>query len=129
MVYNKGKYSNCTMCVILASVTFAIGVKILSNVTESLINIQSIVYGPRIQTNITEYTNKSKYSLDLSRYFRFFVIVVFRKKKNHLHSVSRTKQGRQREPSVKTLRSSFSAGFWRHCVLSGRTQRRALPRQ
>ena len=32
------------------------------------------------------------------------------------------------EPSVKTLRSPFSAEFWRHCVLSGRTQNRDLPR-
>ena len=29
------------------------------------------------------------------------------------------------QPSVKTLRSPLSAEFWRHCVLSGRTQRRA----
>ena len=39
--------------------------------------------------------------------------------------------GRQREPTVKTLRSPL-AEIWRHCVLSGRTQhatqRRALPR-
>ena len=48
-------------------------------------------------------------------------------KSNQLHAVSRTQQGRQREPSVKTLRSPLSAEFWRHCVLSGRTQRRALP--
>ena len=47
---------------------------------------------------------------------------------NQLHAVSRTHQGRPREPSVKTLRSPISAEFWRHCVLSGRTQRRALPR-
>ena len=47
---------------------------------------------------------------------------------NQLHAVSRTLQGRQREPSVKTLRSPLSAEFWRHCVLSGRTQRRACPR-
>ena len=49
-------------------------------------------------------------------------------KNNQLHAVSRTKQGRQREPSVKTLRSQLPAEFWRHCVLSGRTQRRAQPR-
>ena len=49
-------------------------------------------------------------------------------KKNQLHAVSRTQQGRQREPGVETLRSPLSAEFWRHCVLSGRTQRRALPR-
>ena len=47
---------------------------------------------------------------------------------NQLHAVSRTQQGRQREPSVKTLRSQLSVQFWRHCVLSGRTQRRILPR-
>ena len=35
-----------------------------------------------------------------------------------LHAVSRTQQGRQREPSVKTLCSPLSAEFWRHCVLS-----------
>ena len=33
-------------------------------------------------------------------------------------------QGRQREPSVKVLCSPL----WRYCVLSGRTQRRPLPR-
>ena len=38
---------------------------------------------------------------------------------------SRLQQGRQSEPSVKTLRSPLSAAFWRYCVLSGRTQRRA----
>ena len=42
--------------------------------------------------------------------------------------MSRTQQGRQREPSVKTLRSSLSTEFWRHFVLSGGTQRRALSR-
>ena len=42
-----------------------------------------------------------------------------------LHAVSRTHQGRQREPNDKTFRSPLSAEFWRHCVLSGRTQRRA----
>ena len=38
---------------------------------------------------------------------------------NRLHAVSRTHQGGQREPSVKTLRSPFSTVYWRHCVLSG----------
>ena len=46
---------------------------------------------------------------------------------NQLHAVSRTQQGRQREPSLK-MRSPLSAEFWRHCVLSVGTQRRALPR-
>ena len=46
----------------------------------------------------------------------------------HLHAVSRTQQGGQREPSVKTLRFPLSAEFWRHCVLSGRIQRRPLSR-
>ena len=35
--------------------------------------------------------------------------------------------GRQRESSVKTLRSPFSTNFRRHCVLSCGTQRRAFP--
>ena len=43
-----------------------------------------------------------------------------------LKSVSFCFQGRQREPSVKTLRSPLSAEFWRHCVLSCRNQRRAF---
>ena len=38
---------------------------------------------------------------------------------NQLHAVSRTQQGRQRELSVKTLRSPLSAEFWKHCVSSG----------
>ena len=37
-----------------------------------------------------------------------------------LHAVSRTQQGKQREPSVKTLRSPLPVEFWRHRVLSGR---------
>ena len=32
------------------------------------------------------------------------------------------------ELNVKTLDSPLSAEFWKHCVLSGGTQRRALPR-
>ena len=47
-----------------------------------------------------------------------YLLIIF------FHAVSRYLQGRQREPSVKTLRSPLSAEFWRHCVLSGRTQRR-----
>ena len=47
---------------------------------------------------------------------------------NQFHAVSRTQQGRQREPTVKILRSSLSVEFWRHCLLSGRTQRHTLPR-
>ena len=50
-------------------------------------------------------------------------------KLNQLHAVyHRTQQGRQREPSVKTLYAPLSAEFWRYCVLSGGTQRCALPR-
>ena len=45
---------------------------------------------------------------------------------NQLHAVSRTQQSRQREPTVRTLRSPLSAEFWRHCVLSSRTQRRFI---
>ena len=53
-----------------------------------------------------------------------FLDVFLQNFKNQLHAVSRTQQVRQREPSIKTLRSPLSAEFWRHCVLSGRTQRR-----
>ena len=50
-------------------------------------------------------------------------------KLNQFHAVSHKQQeGRQREPNVKTLRFSLSAKFWKHCVLSGGSQRRALPR-
>ena len=55
----------------------------------------------------------------------FYMLEIFKNKSNQIHAVSRTQQGRQREPSVKTLRPPLSAEFWRHCVLSGRTQRRA----
>ena len=44
-----------------------------------------------------------------------------------LHTVSRTQQGRQRKPSVKTLCSLISVNIWRHCVFSGGTQHRAFP--
>ena len=44
---------------------------------------------------------------------------------NHLYAVSCTQQGRQRDPSVKTLHSPLFAEFWRHCVLRGRTQKNA----
>ena len=47
---------------------------------------------------------------------------------NQFHAVSRTQQGRQREPSINTLRSPLSAKFWRHCMLSGGPQRRTSPR-
>ena len=57
-----------------------------------------------------------------------FHIVNYLLKINQLHAASRTLQGRQREPIVKTLRSPLSAEFWRHSVLSGRTQRRACRR-
>ena len=33
-------------------------------------------------------------------------------------AASRTQQGRQREPSVKTLHSPFSAEFWTHYVMN-----------
>ena len=56
---------------------------------------------------------------------KFSTLVIIKIKSNQLHAVSRTQQGRKREPSVNTLRSPLSAAFWRHCVLSGRTQLRA----
>ena len=41
---------------------------------------------------------------------RYILIYIFKNKKyNQLHAVSRTWQGRQREPSIKTLRSPLSA--------------------
>ena len=43
-----------------------------------------------------------------------------------LYSVSQIQQGRQMEPVLR-LYSPLSAKFSRHCVLSGETQRRALP--
>ena len=42
--------------------------------------------------------------------------------------VPRMQLSGQRDPSFKTLRFPLCAEFWRHCVLSGGTQRRALPR-
>ena len=50
---------------------------------------------------------------------------LFDEMKNQLHAVSRTYQGRQKQHSVKKVRSPLSAEFCRHCVLSGRAQRRA----
>ena len=50
-------------------------------------------------------------------------------KLNNSHTVYCTQQGKQREPSVKTLRFALSTEFWRHCVLSGGAQRRAWPRR
>ena len=54
--------------------------------------------------------------------------ILYKSNQNQLYAVCRTLQGRQTEPSVETLRSPLSSEFWRHCVLSGGTQRRALPR-
>ena len=48
--------------------------------------------------------------------------------KYQLHVVSRTQQDTQNEPSVETHHSPFFAEIWKHCVLSGRNQRRAYPR-
>ena len=42
--------------------------------------------------------------------------------KNQLQAVF-PQQGRQGEPSIKTLRSPYLTVFWRHCMLSGRIQR------
>ena len=50
---------------------------------------------------------------------------IHKSKLNQVHAVSRTQKGRQKEPSFKALRSPLSAEFWRHCELTGRTQRRA----
>ena len=45
-----------------------------------------------------------------------------------LYYVSHTQQGSHWESNVKTLRSIFSAEFFRHFLLSGEIQRRALSR-
>ena len=58
-----------------------------------------------------------------SKYFQYVLII------NQVHAVSRTQQSMQREPGIKTLHSLLSIKFWQHCVLSGETQRRALPRR
>ena len=44
-----------------------------------------------------------------------YIIIIENMKKKHIYN--------HRHPSVKTLRSPLSAEFWKHCVLSGGTQR------
>ena len=58
------------------------------------------------------------------------IILGCKNNNNQLHAVSRTQQGRQREPGVKTLHPPLSAVFWRRGVLSGGNlkSRRVLPR-
>ena len=56
------------------------------------------------------------------------MVYPIKNKIKQFHAISRTQRGKQREPSVKTLRSPLSVEFRRHCVLSGGTQRRLLPR-
>ena len=60
------------------------------------------------------------------RFYRYSIDKINKNKIKQLHVVSRTQQGWQREPNVKTLRSTLSAEFWRHCVLNLKSQRRAL---
>ena len=43
---------------------------------------------------------------------------------HQLQALSRIQQGRQRKPSVETLRSPLSTEFWRRCVLIVGSQRR-----
>ena len=62
--------------------------------------------------------NYRPYIVNLVRNFRMF---------NFFLCSRRMRQGREREPSIKTLRSEFCTEFWRHCIMSGGTQRRALP--
>ena len=65
-------------------------------------------------------------SLEIKIFIKLIYLIYYTfNLKNQLHAVSRTQQGSQREPSVKTLHSPLSADFWRRCVWSGRTQRRA----
>ena len=56
------------------------------------------------------------------QFLKVIYIIIFFYFIFQLHTVSRTQQGMQREPSVKTFRSRLSAELWRHCVLSGRIQ-------
>ena len=58
----------------------------------------------------------------------YYIAFINLSKSNQLHAVCHPQQGRQREPSVKTLCSALPAEFWRHCVLSGGTKRRSVPR-
>ena len=44
----------------------------------------------------------------------YYLHISLLNQKNQLHAVSRTQQGRQRKPKVKTLRSPLSAEFWSH---------------
>ena len=80
-----------------------------------------------------QYVNKSTYKrIFICFHFRIGICLCSNfkiKQINQLHAVFCTQQGRQREPSVKTLRSPLSAEFQRQGVLSGRTQRRSCPRQ
>ena len=67
--------------------------------------------------------------LNLGRFLNIYVYGIKHKNQiNQLHGISRPQRGRQREPNVKTLRSPLSAEFWRHCLLNGRIQLRALSR-
>ena len=56
----------------------------------------------------TEYYNYMLFLKDI-----FFTETLMSIKKSASRCI--TQQGRQREPSVKTLRSPLSADFWRHC--------------
>ena len=94
-------------------------------------NAVNVVYVVRVAHSITEPQDRAArrvghFGSVISP--KVFIII---KKSNEikLHAVFRTQQGRQSEPSVKILCSPLSAEFWRHYVLSGATQRRALPRQ
>ena len=59
--------------------------------------------------------------VNLYRKYQLHAVFFFK-----LRAVSHTQQGRQRDSSVKTHRSPLSAEFWRHCVLSGGTQRQKI---
>ena len=87
-------------------------------------NYNSRYYGSLHQTlGLIKSINK------LSSIFDMYEKDLYEKVKLYqLHALSRTQQGRQREPGVKIFRSPLSAEFWRHCVLSSGTQRCALPR-
>ena len=82
-----------------------------------------------IQVMLMQSNDTRTYIYQFDRIFQIYRITYFLFTYNYqLHAVSHTEHGRQREPSVKTILSPLSVEFWRHCVLSGKTQRRALPR-
>ena len=80
---------------------------------------------------ISSARNRKRLRFKINKIKTHFVYKLFGKrfcKGNGIFAVSRTQQGRQGEPSAKTLCFLLSAEFWRHCVLNSGTQCRPLPK-